>query len=438
MTPQPSRSRQIQRSFSTASAQSDEKSHVRPYLTPKHARSWQKLSPLSRSKTTTQGSTSSRPPKGTVNSSRYGSALPLDDPFLDAAETSQARHWNPVSFASNLRADTSDLSPQGDAKLSKRMLQGNSPTSRKNTGLLKKREYRRRSCSMNDSIIVSRSTAQVNCGENASFQYAQNHPQLEHEKHLSEHRTPSLRAKENFKPLLSLQSHEEEGKLSPYLRGRPHFPSIKDRPSKSIMPQINPRDESLGLQRQTMNSNEENRQSDSSVSSEIIHVIPQTDLKSPNTPEAQQMYAQRPAVQKRRKMPLNFFESSLSTFGTVSPLGSQLRMMRPNAQMERIFREAGLESNSHITTIKVDDDDTDWETEVSAGELQQLRQENDLHQAEIGSSLADVSDSETILRRSEASSGRARRVPQVDYFRAWNESHNFPGQVFYQYDTSEI
>jgi hypothetical protein len=37
--------------------------------------------------------------------------------------------------------------------------------------------------------------------------------------------------------------------------------------------------------------------------------------------------------------------------------------------MRRVFQEAGLESNSQMATSVADDDDTEWETDVSTREL---------------------------------------------------------------------
>ena len=138
--------------------------------------------------------------------------------------------------------------------------------------------------------------------------------------------------------------------------------------------------------------------------------------KSSEDHEAQLRYACRSAVPKLRRIPSGFFADRPFAFGKVSPLGSPLRLIKPIPHLERIFGEAGLENNSCVTTAYTDDNDTDWETELSMEEVQQFEQENGLHGGSVGSSLADTSDSEFLARSSETSSGeRVGRFNQREY-----------------------
>lgn len=148
--------------------------------------------------------------------------------------------------------------------------------------------------------------------------------------------------------------------------------------------------------------------------------------ESSNDHKAQPKHAGRPASPKRPRMPSDIFRIGHLAVDADSPLRSPLRITRTNAHSAKIFREAGLESNSRLAATSAGDDDNDWETEGSTEELHELQHDDGLHGAAVGSSLADTSDSGILPRLSESVSIERIRQPVTHprYLEAWNHLHD--------------
>ncbi len=85
--------------------------------------------------------------------------------------------------------------------------------------------------------------------------------------------------------------------------------------------------------------------------------------------QVQRRHARRSHIRRHPSTPTHLLATRLLASHVEPPLGSPVRIARPNSRMRRVFQEAGLESNSQMATSVADDDDTEWETDVSTREL---------------------------------------------------------------------